>query len=47
MDFFTSDSQFDIQHAKVVMDWSPTISLEEGVRRTMLAYDCDEGQPVR
>lgn len=38
MDFFTSDSEFDISHASDVMGWTPSVSLDEGIRRTMQAY---------
>jgi nucleoside-diphosphate-sugar epimerase len=38
MDFFWSDSAFDISRAKRVLDWTPTVDLPEGVRRTAEAY---------
>jgi nucleoside-diphosphate-sugar epimerase len=38
MDFFWSDSAFDISRAKRVLDWAPKVDLAEGVRRTAEAY---------
>lgn len=38
MDFFTSDSEFDISRARRVLDWSPQVGLSDGVRRTYEAY---------
>ncbi len=38
MDFFWSDSAFDISRAKRVLDWAPRVDLPEGVQRTLEAY---------
>jgi nucleoside-diphosphate-sugar epimerase len=38
MDFFTSDSAFDISRARRVLEWSPKVELDEGVRRTFEDY---------
>ncbi len=38
MDFFWSDSEFDTSRARRVLDWTPQIELEEGVRRTFEQY---------
>jgi nucleoside-diphosphate-sugar epimerase len=38
MDFFWSDSAFDISRARRVLDWAPKVDLEEGVRRTWEDY---------
>jgi dihydroflavonol-4-reductase len=38
MDFFWSDSAFDISRAKRVLDWTPRVDLPEGVQRTLEAY---------
>ena len=38
MDFFTSDSAFDISKAIGTLGWSPAIGLKEGVRLTYNAY---------
>jgi nucleoside-diphosphate-sugar epimerase len=38
MDFFTSDSAFDTSRARRVLDWSPKVELDEGVRRTFEDY---------
>jgi nucleoside-diphosphate-sugar epimerase len=38
MDFFWSDSAFDISRAKRVLDWTPRVDLPEGIRRTAEAY---------
>ena len=38
MDFFTSDSAFDTTRARKVLDWTPRVELEEGVRRTYEDY---------
>jgi nucleoside-diphosphate-sugar epimerase len=38
MDFFHSDSEFDISRARRVLDWEPRVSLREGIRRTLEDY---------
>src|ERR671916_544017 len=38
MDFFHSDSEFDISRARRVLDWEPRIDLQEGIRRTLEDY---------
>lgn len=38
MDFFTSDAEFDTSRARRLLDWTPTVDLAEGVRRTYEAY---------
>jgi nucleoside-diphosphate-sugar epimerase len=38
MDFFHSDSEFDISRARRVLDWEPRVDLEEGIRRTLEDY---------
>ena len=38
MDFFHSDSAFDISRAEAVIGWTPNIGLKEGIRRTLAAY---------
>jgi nucleoside-diphosphate-sugar epimerase len=38
MDFFHSDSAFDISKAREVLDWEPKIDLREGIRRTLEDY---------
>jgi nucleoside-diphosphate-sugar epimerase len=38
MDFFHSDSAFDISKAREVLDWEPEIDLREGIRRTLEDY---------
>jgi dihydroflavonol-4-reductase len=38
MDFFWSDSAFDISRARRVLDWAPKVDLQVGVRRTLEAY---------
>ena len=38
MDFFHSDSEFDISRARRVLDWEPKVELREGVRRTLEDY---------
>jgi nucleoside-diphosphate-sugar epimerase len=38
MDFFYSDSEFDISRARRVLDWEPRVDLREGIRRTLEAY---------
>jgi nucleoside-diphosphate-sugar epimerase len=38
MDFFHSDSEFDISRAKRVLDWEPKVDLREGIRRTLDDY---------
>jgi dihydroflavonol-4-reductase len=38
MDFFHSDSEFDISRARRVLDWEPKVDLREGVRRTLEDY---------
>jgi nucleoside-diphosphate-sugar epimerase len=38
MDFFHSDSAFDISYAKKVLEWKPKVSLRDGVRLTMKSY---------
>jgi dihydroflavonol-4-reductase len=38
MDFFHSDSEFDISRARRVLDWEPRVDLREGVRRTLDDY---------
>lgn len=41
MDFFHSDSAFDISYAENVLKWRPKVSLKEGVRLTMKSYSDD------
>jgi dihydroflavonol-4-reductase len=38
MDFFYSDSEFDISRARRVLDWEPRVGLREGIRRTLEDY---------
>jgi nucleoside-diphosphate-sugar epimerase len=38
MDFFYSDSAFDISRARRVLDWEPKVDLPEGIRRTFEDY---------
>lgn len=38
MDFFHSDSEFDISRARRVLGWEPQVGLREGVRRTLEDY---------
>ncbi len=38
MDFFTSDSAFDTSRARRLLDWTPRVELDEGVRRTYEDY---------
>jgi nucleoside-diphosphate-sugar epimerase len=38
MDFFHSDSEFDISRARRVLDWEPMVDLREGVQRTLADY---------
>ncbi len=38
MDFFHSDSAFDISKARRVLDWDPKVDLREGIRRTLEDY---------
>jgi nucleoside-diphosphate-sugar epimerase len=38
MDFFHSDSEFDISRARTVLDWEPRVDLREGIRRTLEDY---------
>ena len=38
MDFFHSDSEFDISRARRVLDWEPKVDLREGIRRTLEDY---------
>ncbi len=38
MDFFHSDSAFDISKARRVLDWEPKVDLREGIRRTLEDY---------
>jgi nucleoside-diphosphate-sugar epimerase len=38
MDFFTSDSAFDISRARRLLGWAPQVDLAEGVKRTYEAY---------
>jgi nucleoside-diphosphate-sugar epimerase len=38
MDFFTSDSAFDISRARRLLEWAPQVDLAEGVKRTYEAY---------
>jgi nucleoside-diphosphate-sugar epimerase len=38
MDFFHSDSEFDISRARRVLDWEPKVGLREGIRRTLEDY---------
>jgi dihydroflavonol-4-reductase len=42
MDFFHSDSAFDISYAKDILAWTPKVSLKDGVELTMKSY-CDDG----
>jgi nucleoside-diphosphate-sugar epimerase len=41
MDFFHSDSAFDVSYAKDVLGWEPQVSLQDGVRLTMESYSDD------
>jgi nucleoside-diphosphate-sugar epimerase len=38
MDFFHSDSAFDISKAREALNWEPKIDLREGIRRTLEDY---------
>jgi dihydroflavonol-4-reductase len=38
MDFFHSDSEFDISRARRVLGWEPRVDLREGIRRTLEDY---------
>ncbi len=38
MDFFHSDSAFDISRARSVLGWSPEVGIQEGVARTLAEY---------
>jgi nucleoside-diphosphate-sugar epimerase len=38
MDFFHSDSAFDISRAREVLDWGPKVDLREGIGRTLEDY---------
>lgn len=38
MDFFHSDSEFDISRARRVLGWEPRVDLPEGIRRTLADY---------
>ena len=38
MDFFHSDSEFDISRARRVLDWEPRVHLPDGIRRTLEDY---------
>jgi len=38
MDFFRSDAEFDTSRARRVLDWAPTVTVAEGVRRTFEDY---------
>jgi nucleoside-diphosphate-sugar epimerase len=38
MDFFHSDSEFDISRARRVLDWEPMVDLREGIQRTLEDY---------
>jgi nucleoside-diphosphate-sugar epimerase len=38
MDFFYSDSEFDISRARRVLDWEPKVDLSEGIQRTLEDY---------
>jgi nucleoside-diphosphate-sugar epimerase len=38
MDFFHSDSEFDISRARRVLGWEPRVDLPEGIRRTLEDY---------
>lgn len=38
MDFYTSDSAFDISRASEALDWAPQVSLESGIERTLGSY---------
>jgi nucleoside-diphosphate-sugar epimerase len=38
MDFFWSDSEFDIAHARRLLGWAPRVALADGVRRTFEDY---------
>jgi nucleoside-diphosphate-sugar epimerase len=38
MDFFHSDSEFDISRARRVLDWEPKVGLREGIQRTLEDY---------
>ena len=38
MDFFWSDVEFDTTRARRVLDWTPTVDLPEGIRRTRDDY---------
>jgi dihydroflavonol-4-reductase len=41
MDFFYSDSAFDISKARQVLDWAPQVDLPEGIQRTFESYRRD------
>jgi nucleoside-diphosphate-sugar epimerase len=41
MDFFYSDSAFDISRARRVLEWEPKVDLHEGIQRTFEAYKRD------
>jgi nucleoside-diphosphate-sugar epimerase len=41
MDFYTSDSAFDISRARSALDWAPEVSLEDGIGRTLRSYQRD------
>jgi nucleoside-diphosphate-sugar epimerase len=41
MDFFHSDSEFDISYAEKVLGWTPKVALKEGVEMTMKSYRDD------
>jgi nucleoside-diphosphate-sugar epimerase len=38
MDFFTSDSAFDLSRARSELGWTPTVSLADGIRQTLEYY---------
>jgi nucleoside-diphosphate-sugar epimerase len=38
MDFFDSDSAFDVSKASALLGWEPRVGIAEGVRRTLAAY---------
>ncbi len=38
MDFYTSDSAFDISRARAALGWEPAVSLDRGITRTLSAY---------
>lgn len=37
MDFYLSDTEYDCGHAREVLDWEPSVSLRQGLRKTLRA----------